>query len=618
MNPEAMLLYSVRPTHNDVCLQRLIEFFGLECRNVEISAVSAELERAADHDLCVLASAKTIEQWRGHASDHASALDRLCQKAACVFVYGFALGMSEIASGLSNGAIKDVRRLTRPDLCYKVSSSQPEITKEFSGLSFGPVNNATDFGFVCPAGFGGVVPLATLEDMPFWTFVQQGRCTTFLLACSAIADIQEQVNAVDAAAYFSRLLPAAMFIRWAFKDRCWHGRNRFANFIMDDPPLKPSYGYLNYRDLVSKMDAYNFATTIAFIPWNHWRTDKRVATLFRERPDRLSLCVHGCDHTGSEFSSTDLALLNSKVRLASARMDNLDWQNGLTYSKTMVFPQGRFSTEALTALKANNYLGAVNSSPLPHADNGSLTVADFMAPAITQQGGFPVFLRRYPGRLEQFAFDLFFGRPVLVVEHHAYLKDGGTRLAEFIARLNSLEKLQWNSLHEIMTRTYLEREISDQITACRLYTNRTIIENHTARDRTFIVSKLETGAAPVQNVLIDRRPAAFSVGADGLELTMQIPAFSSMPVEIEYSNLLPHAEPEQGFASRSRVWMRRMLSELRDNVLSRSDTLLAGAVALHRGLSRSNAAPPQQNHASTVAVTVNGDDGHRHSRMHRR
>src|SRR5690348_6323184 len=100
MNPEAMLLYSVRPTHNDVCLQRLIEFFGLECRNVEISAVSAELERAADHDLCVLASAKTIEQWRGHASDHASALDRLCQKAACVFVYGFALGMSEIASGL--------------------------------------------------------------------------------------------------------------------------------------------------------------------------------------------------------------------------------------------------------------------------------------------------------------------------------------------------------------------------------------------------------------------------------------------------------------------------------------------------------------------------------------
>jgi hypothetical protein len=591
MHSEPILLYSVRPTHDDLCLRRLIECFGLERRSVETSALSAELERAADHDLCLLASAKTLQEWRDHAPDRASALDSLRQKAAFVFVYGFAPGMSEIASGLSDGAIKDVCRLTRPNLCYKVSSSQPEITREFSGLSFGPVNNATDCAFVCSADFRDAVPLISIEDMPFWTFVQQGRCTTFLLACSAIADIQEQVNAVDAGAYFSRLLPAAMFLRWAFKARCWHGRHRFANFIIDDPPIKPSYGYLNYRDLISKMDAYNFATTIAFIPWNHRRTDNQVATLFRERPDRLSLCVHGCDHTGSEFSSTDLALLNSKTRLATLRMDNLRRQNGLAYSKTMVFPQGRFSTEALTALKSNNYLGAVNSSPLPDASKGSLTVADFLAPAITRHGGFPVFGRRYPGSLEQFAFDLFFGKPLLVVEHHGYLRDGGARLAEFITRLNSLEKLQWNSLHEIITRSYLEREISDQITACRLYANRTIVQNHTAHDRIFIVSKLETGKVPVQKVLIDGRPATFSVGADGLELTMPISAFSSVAVEIEYSNLLPRAEPEQGFASRSRVWTRRMLSEFRDNVLSRSDTLLAGAAALHRRLSERKARP---------------------------
>jgi hypothetical protein len=586
MKPEPMLLYSVRPTHDDVCLQRLSEFYGLERRSVETSALNAELERAADHDLCLLASAKTIHEWRrDHAPDPGSALDSLRQKAAFVFVYGFAPGMAEIASDLSNGTIRDIRRLTRTDLCYNVSSSQPEITRQFSGLSFGPTNTTTDSGFVCPADFRSTVPLATLEDMPFWMCVQQGGCVTFLLACSAIADIQEQVNAVDAGAYFSRLLPAAMFLRWAFKDRCWHGRHRFANFIIDDPLLKPFYGYLNYQDLVSKMDAYNFGTTIAFIPWNHQRTDKKVATLFRERPDRLSLCVHGCDHTGSEFSSADLAVLNSKTRLATLRMDNLRRQNGLAYSKIMVFPQGRFSTEALTALKSNNYLGAVNSSPLPHAGNGSLTVADFLSPAITRHEGFPVFLRRYPAGLEQFAFDLFFGKPLLVVEHHAYLKDGGTRLAEFITRLNSLAKLQWNSLHEIMTRNYIEREISDEITACRLYTNRAIVENHTARDRTFIVSKLETGRVPIQNVLVDGRPARFSVGADGLEFTMQVPAFSSMAVEIAYSNLLLRAEPEQGLASRSRVWTRRMLSEFRDNVLSRSDTLSAGAAALHRGLS---------------------------------
>jgi hypothetical protein len=198
MKPEPMLLYSVRPTHDDVCLQRLSEFYGLERRSVETSALNAELERAADHDLCLLASAKTIHEWRrDHAPDPGSALDSLRQKAAFVFVYGFAPGMAEIASDLSNGTIRDIRRLTRTDLCYNVSSSQPEITRQFSGLSFGPANTTTDSGFVCPADFRSTVPLATLEDMPFWMCVQQGGCVTFLLACSAIADIEEQVNAVD-------------------------------------------------------------------------------------------------------------------------------------------------------------------------------------------------------------------------------------------------------------------------------------------------------------------------------------------------------------------------------------------------------------------------------------
>jgi len=104
----------------------------------------------------------------------------------------------------------------------------------------------------------------------------------------------------------------------------------------------------------------------------------------------------------------------------------------------MVFPQGRFSTAALTALKANNYLAAINSSPSPAYSGayGALTGADFLTPAVTRHGGFPIFVRRYPAGLEQFAFDLFFGKPLLAVEHHAYFKDGGARLAEFVSQIN--------------------------------------------------------------------------------------------------------------------------------------------------------------------------------------
>jgi hypothetical protein len=588
---------------DDACLRRLIEFFGLNCSTVDASALDAELDRAADHDLCILASASTLDRWCHNLSSPVTALDKLQVKASFLFAYGFAPETPNfIANILSGGAITAVRGFPRTDLRYEVCSSHPEITREFSGLSFGNVRNATDFGFVCSPNLRSVVGLVTIQGIPFWILAQKNGCQAFLLACSAIADIREQVGGdIDITRYFSRLLPAAMFLRSVFKSRCWQNQHRFANFIIDDPPLKRSYGYLNYRDLVSTMGKAGFASTIAFIPWNYRRTDKEVTQLFREHPDRLSLCVHGCDHTAAEFSTSDLAVLNSRVQLASARMDSLNRQDGLLYSKAMVFPQGRFSTQALTALKSNNYLAAVNSSasPVNSSPCRSLILADFLEAAVTRYGGFPLFLRRYPAGLEQFAFDLFFGKPLLVVEHHAYLKDGGGRLAEFIAGLNSLERLQWSGLHEIITGSYVEREESDDVAACRIYANDHVIGNHSGRERTFMVSKREVDDVPIQNVLVNGQAVGFMVRGNALMFTMRIPAFSSTSVKILYRNVLPGIKPGRAFASQSRVWTRRMLSEFRDNILCRSDFLLTSAQALQRGLSGHPDTParqPQKSH----------------------
>ena len=601
MKSEPILVNGVCPTHDDASLSRLIEFFGLDCKTVDTPALDGELDRAADQDLCILTSAATLDSWCRNLPSPVTALDQLQRKASFLFAYGFAPETPNyIANTLSGGAIAAVRAFTRADLRYEVSSSTPEVTREFSGLSFGNVHNATDFGFVCSPNLRGMVRLVTIGGTPFWVLVPRNSCKTFLLACSAIADIQQQVGGqIDVAEYFSQLLPAAMFLRSVFKSRCWQSKHRFANFIIDDPPLKRSYGYLNYRDFVSTMDRAGFASTIAFIPWNYRRTDKKVAQLFRERPDRLSLCVHGCDHTSAEFSTADLAVLNSRVQHASARMESLNRQDGLSYSKVMVFPQGRFSSEALTALKASNYLAAVNSTALPvdSPPDLRLTLADFLEPAVTRYGGFPLFLRRYPAGLEQFAFDLFFGKPVLIVEHHAYLKDGGGHLAEFIAGLSSLASLQWNGLHEIIPGSYVEREVSPDIAACRLYANDHVIENRADRERAFMVSKSEVDGVPIEDVLIDGKAADFIVRGNALTFAMRIPACSSTSVNIVYRNLLPGVKPERAVAGRSRVWTRRMLSELRDNVLCRSDFLLAGAQAVHRGFSRRpDIAPTRQDH----------------------
>jgi hypothetical protein len=180
------------------------------------------------------------------------------------------------------------------------------------------------------------------------------------------------------------------------------------------------------------MDKHNFFSTIAFIPWNYKRTDKKIAALFKERPDRFSLCVHGCDHTKGEFVATDLNYLDSKVKLATARMIEHEKITGVPFDKIMVFPQGLFSNEALEALKLNNYIAAVNTVPLPVS--GSIS------------SSFPFWISYPP---EVIMNDVP-ANPIFIILHNDYLKHGYEKLTDFVDELNEKYKIKWDSLGRII------------------------------------------------------------------------------------------------------------------------------------------------------------------------
>src|SRR5262249_17467970 len=160
------------------------------------------------------------------------------------------------------------------------------------------------------------------------------------------------------------------------------------------------------------------------------------------------------------FASTDTSELIRRIQLATVRMKAHEKRTGLPYADVMVFPQGRFSSASLGLLKGHNYLAAVNSS-VKAEDLGEahgLTLGDLLLPAICNYDTFPLFMRRYPKDVIDFAFDLFMGKPALVVEHHSYFKDGYERVREFIARLNSLSpSLQWLGLGDLVRNTLLQR-----------------------------------------------------------------------------------------------------------------------------------------------------------------
>jgi peptidoglycan/xylan/chitin deacetylase (PgdA/CDA1 family) len=217
-----------------------------------------------------------------------------------------------------------------------------------------------------------------------------------------------------------------------------------ASIIIDDPLLRGNYGFLNYRKLLDLMDKHNFHTTIAFIPCNYNRTDNKTAALFRERPDRFSLCVHGCDHVKGEFGRTDTNYLGSLIKLATARMIEHEKRTGIPFDRVMVFPQGVFSNEALEALKINNYSAAVNTEAMPSTGRRS--------------SDFPFFLRY---KLADGGIDR--NEPTLIVLHHDDFKNGYNKLTNFVDELNRSRNVKWDSLGNIVRHFVSSSAVNDTL-----------------------------------------------------------------------------------------------------------------------------------------------------------
>ena len=238
-----------------------------------------------------------------------------------------------------------------------------------------------------------------------------------------------------------------MALRYAAGDECWRPCKAHASIIIDDPLLRKSYGFLNFDFLLGFAERHNFHTTIAFIPHNFRRNLSRTTRMFQENASRLSICFHGNDHTKGEFASTDMAFLNTSLRIAEDRMTLHQQMTGLPCDSVMVFPQGNFSIEAMKVLKSHNFYAAVNTVPHPAEQPVRLTIGELAQPAVLRYGGLPLFICK-PIRQTQshdIAFNVFFGQPVLIVEHHEIFQHPES-LVEIAAKESTLWRRQYIGL----------------------------------------------------------------------------------------------------------------------------------------------------------------------------
>jgi hypothetical protein len=307
--------------------------------------------------------------------------------------------------------------------------------------------------------------------------------------------------------------------------------------------------------------------------------------MFQKNATRLSICFHGNDHTTAEFASTDLALLDNLLRVAEDRM-NLHYQmTGLPCDRVMVFPQGNFSIEAMKVLKSHNFLAAVNTVPHPAEQPVRLTIGELARPAVLRYGGLPLFIRK-PIRQTQshdIAFNLFFGRPVLIVEHHEIFQRPES-LVEIAARINSVaSEVHWSNLATVVSNSLLTRRAPDGTRHVRAFSGTVRISNDSGSIRRY---SIEWGdpcdGAAIEQVLMDGTSCCgFELDDSGLRLTVELAPGSSHTFSLVYRNI--HATVRSlGLRWNAQAFLRRRLSEVRDNYLSKNKYLLTAAKVLQQ------------------------------------
>lgn len=466
---------------------------------------------------------------------------------------------------------------------WTVSDTLPQFCGPMSGLRIPVGKTASAAGLVRDGG-GENAPGTTLDGRSTVFFKADYQAVpVFLSTTSKIVDVDAEIGAgnFDIKDHFLSATPIVMFVKWAFADLCWKSPEVSACLVIDDPLLSPQYGFLNYQDLLNQMERHNFATNIAFIPWNWRRSSSKVAELFKNNPTRYSLSMHGCDHTGGEFGTQDMESLVWKSHQAIDRMSCHESKTGLRHDRVMVFPQGVFSSAAMRVLKHTQYTAAVNTEVLStDPRRPTIRTSDVWDVAVMNYSSFPIFTRRYPSQgVENFAFDILLGKPCIVVIHHDSCRDQSAHLVEFVNRLNGLNcRLSWRSLGEVVRRSCRQREISPSLVETEMYGSELRLENRSEQQRRFCITKRELDASAVKEVYDGSRPIPWTFSEGRICFEIKLAAGRSTTIGITFHDYSGAVRCQENLSYKLKTMLRRYLSETRDNYVAAKQNLFPWAM----------------------------------------
>jgi len=493
-----------------------------------------------------------------------------CDSNGPSLVYGWTPNPAHCAlvARLTTGAITGISAPSDTGSDFVWSDVSSSLSRELPGfkLELPRAVGFQTFTTASPAD-GSTQVLATFGARPWFVRVRVAGRTLYLLGIAEVPSAEMPVTSAETELpLVSAAVAMLTYVRRYYPARSWFPGGVYANFVIDDPLLRPTYGCLRHEALARQAAALGGAATIAFIPWNARRSERSTIELYK-RSGAISICVHGNEHTDGEFCGSDLDDLTRKSVAAMRGMRLHEQVTGLPFEPVMVFAKGRFSGLSLQALGRAGFLAAANSTYLADDHQARVRLGHLLEPAVSSYGPVALFRRRGPAYLDRFRYDAILGRPLLLVEHHAYFRDGGVGFERAIRATQQIQPAaQWLPLGQIVTKTHLVRAPQPSLREVRFYSRRLQIALEPGCDYHF--SKAETHHGPgVHSVTVNGRLVPHSIAGDVLRF--EVPASSqprSAEVKIDHTGgLNADVTLERSFGRQFVVAARRYLSEFRDN-----------------------------------------------------
>ena len=302
--------------------------------------------------------------------------------------------------------------------------------------------------------------MATGEAGPWWTVREQDgvrhyRSALELPFVPGGGVLHEAFNEFQ----FLAMVPLIHWLREIGNEIVFRPPPLRACYIFDDPNLHwPTYGRVKYREIAAHAERENYHVSFATVPLDVWYTHSGTAEIFRQNSRRLSLTVHGNNHTRYELAQKytndeRLALLSQ----ANQRIKKLERRTGLSVSRVMIPPHGACSDQMLAVLPLQGFDGAcISSGSLRFHNRGQAWTRTVGFSPSEVIHGCPVMPRwGLKGPTENILLlAAFLGQPLILRGHHQDLKEGLEVLDKAARFINGLGRVFWSNLSDIMRVNY--------------------------------------------------------------------------------------------------------------------------------------------------------------------